>query len=89
MAANIRAQGAPAPAASQFGDDSLAHAEPPPLNAESAVASTTESVAAASASGEETPTPILKEPTRNPADEKSADPESEVAAFRDRDKTST
>jgi type IV secretion system protein VirB6/type IV secretion system protein TrbL len=89
MAANIKAQGAPATGASQFGDDSLARAEPTPLNAESAVASTSETMAAASASGEETHTPILEEPTRNPDDEKSVDPEAEVAAFRDRDKKST
>ena len=89
MAANIKAQGAPATAASQFGDDSLARAEPTPLNAESAVASTSETVAAASAPGEETHTPTFEEPTQSRTDEKSVDPESEVAAFRDRDKTST
>jgi type IV secretion system protein TrbL len=88
MAANIKAQGSPVTAASQFGDDSLSRAEPTPLNAESAVASTSETAAAASASTEETHSPIL-EPTRNPADEKSVDPEAEVAAFRDRDKEST
>jgi type IV secretion system protein TrbL len=89
MAANIKAQGAPTTAASQFGDDSLARAEPAPLDAESAVASTGKTVAAASASTEQTHTPILEEPTQSRADEKSVDPESEVAAFRDRDKKST
>ena len=85
MAGNIKAQGAPATATSQFGDDSLARAESTPLNAESAVASTSETVAAATAPGEETHTPIFEEPTQNRAEEKSVDPESEVAAFRDRD----
>jgi type IV secretion system protein TrbL len=89
MATNIKAQRTPAPATSQFGDDSLARAEPTPVNAESAVASTSETVAAASASGEETHTPIFEEPTQGRTDEKSVDPESEVAAFRDRDKKST
>jgi type IV secretion system protein VirB6/type IV secretion system protein TrbL len=89
MAANIKAQGAPAIAVSQFGDDSLARAESTPLDAESAVASTSETVAAASASGEETHTPIFEDPTQSHAGEKSVDPEAEVAAFRDRDKTST
>jgi type IV secretion system protein TrbL len=89
MAANIKAQGAPEPGANQFGDDSLARAEPTPVNVESAVASTSETVAAASASGEEIHTPIFEEPTESRDDEKSADPESEVATFRDRDKEST
>jgi type IV secretion system protein VirB6/type IV secretion system protein TrbL len=89
MAANIRAQGAPAIAASQFGDDSLARAERTPLNAESAVDSTSATVAAASASVEETHTPIFEQPIPSRADERSVDLESEVAAFRDRDKKST
>jgi type IV secretion system protein TrbL len=86
MAANIKAQGAPAIAASQFGDDSLARAEPRSLNAESAVASTSETVAAAAASAEQTHTPTFDETTQSRTDEKPVDPESEVAAFRDRDK---
>ena len=89
MAANIKAQGAPETAASQFGDDSLARAEPTPLDAGSAVASTSETVAAASASAEQSDTQTFEEPTQSRTDEKSVDPESEVAAFRDRDKKST
>ena len=89
MAVNIKAQGAPATATSQFGDDSLARAESTPLNAESAVASTSETVAAATAPGEETHAPIFEEPTQNRAEEKSVDAESEVAAFRDRDTKSS
>jgi hypothetical protein len=89
MAANIKAQGEPITAASQFGDDSLTRAEPTPLNAESAVASTSETVAAASASAEQTHTPTFEDSTQSRTDEKPVDPESEVAAFRDRDKTST
>jgi type IV secretion system protein TrbL len=89
IAANIKAQGAPEPGANQFGDDSLARAEPTPTNSEPPVPSTSETVASATPPGEETPTPIFEEPTQSHADEKSADPESEVAAFRDRDKEST
>ena len=89
IAANIKAQGAPAPVASQFSDDSLARAEQTPLHAESAVASTSETLAAASASVEETHTPIFEQPIQSRAEEKSVDPESEVAAFHDRDKKST
>lgn len=85
MAANIKRQGASATEASQFGDNSLARAEPTPLNAESAVASTSETVAAATALGEETHTPIIEGPTQNRAEEKSVDSKSEVATFRDRD----
>jgi type IV secretion system protein VirB6/type IV secretion system protein TrbL len=89
MAANIKAQAAPPLSVSPFGDDSLARAEPTPLNAESAVASTGKTLAAATAPGDETHTSIFQEPTRNPIDEKPVDPEAEVATFRDRDKKST
>jgi type IV secretion system protein TrbL len=89
MAANIRAQGAPVPATSEFGDGSLSRAEPTPLNTGSAVASTSATVASAAASGEETYTSTLEEPTQSRADETSVDPESEVAAFRDRKTKST
>jgi type IV secretion system protein VirB6/type IV secretion system protein TrbL len=89
MAANIKAQGAPVPATSQFAEDSLSRAEPTPLNTGSAVATSSETVAAAAGAGEEIHMSTFEETTQSRADETSADPESEVAAFRDRDKKST
>jgi hypothetical protein len=89
MAANIKAQGAPVPATSQFVEDSLSRAEPTPLNTGLAVAPTSETVAAVAGAGEEIHTPTFEQATQSPLDETSADPESEVAAFRARDKKST